>query len=140
MSKLSVGFIRASLIYLLVGITIGVTMAIPGGYSWLSAVAMGQPNIAHAHANLLGFMLMMVMGVAYHIFPRFTGNPIRKAWMAWTNFWCTQIGTGFMVLGFLVRGLAPWLVPLGAVVQATGLILFVIIMLQIVRPVQRLTL
>jgi cbb3-type cytochrome oxidase subunit 1 len=138
MSKLSVGFVRASLIYLLVGVSLGLTMAIPGGFSWLATVGMGQPSIAHAHSNLLGFMLMMVMGVAYHIFPRFTGNPIRRPWMSWANFWCTQVGTAGMVLGFLVRGLVPWLVPVAAVVQTTGLVLFVVVMLQVVRPVQRL--
>jgi len=138
MSRLSVGFIRASVIYLLVGLTIGLTMAIPGGYSWMANVAMGQPSIAHAHSNLIGFMLMMVMGVAYHIFPRFVGNPIKYPWTTWANFWFCQVGTSGMILGFLVRGLVPWLVPVAAVIQTVGVLFFIFNMLQVVRPVQRL--
>ena len=104
----------------------------------MANVAMGQPSIAHAHANLLGFMVMMVMGVAYHIFPRFTGNPIKRPWMATANFWLVQVGTAGMVLGFLVRGLVPWLVPAAAVLQTAGMVCFVVNMLQVVAPVKKL--
>lgn len=138
MSNLSVGFIRASVVYLLIGISFGLIMAIPGGYAWLAEAGRGQPTIAHAHSNLLGFMLMMVMGVAYHIFPRFSGHPIRRMWMAWANFWGCQVGTAAMVMGFLVRGLLPWLVPVGAVIQVAGVVFFALNMFQVVRPVKRL--
>jgi len=138
MSNLSVGFIRTSVIYLLIGISFGLTMAIPGGYAWLAEAGRGQPTIAHAHSNLLGFMLMMVMGVAYHIFPRFSGYPIRRMWMAWANFWFCQVGTATMITAFLIRGLVPWLLPIGASVQVVGLIFFAINIFDTVRPVKKL--
>ncbi|HYF92655.1 MAG TPA: hypothetical protein VD969_10410 [Symbiobacteriaceae bacterium] len=138
MSNLSVGFIRTSVVYLLIGITFGLIMAIPGGYAWMAEVLRGQPTIAHAHSNLLGFTLMMIMGVAYHIFPRFSGNPVRRMWMAWANFWFCQAGTALLVTGFLVRGLAPWIVPTGATLQVIGLAFFAINMFDVVRPVQKL--
>lgn len=138
MSNLSVGFIRTSVVYLLIGITFGLIMAIPGGYAWLAEALRGQPTIAHAHSNLLGFVLMMIMGVAYHIFPRFSGYGIKRMWVAWANFWCCQVGTALMVTGFLVRGLAPWMVPTGASIQVTGLVFFAVNMFQVVRPVQKL--
>ena len=138
MSNLSVGFIRASVVYLLVGITFGLIMAIPGGFAWLAEAGRGQPTTAHAHSNLLGFMLMMIMGVAYHIFPRFSGYPVRRMWMAWANFWCCQIGTAGMVTAFLVRGLVPWLLPIAATVQVAGVICFALNMFDTVRPVKKL--
>ncbi|MDF2626917.1 MAG: cytochrome c oxidase subunit [Symbiobacteriaceae bacterium] len=138
MSNLSVGFIRTSVVYLLIGISFGLTMAIPGGLSWLMEVGRGQPTTAHAHANLLGFMLMMVMGVAYHIFPRFSGHPIRRMWMAWANFWSCQVGTALMVLGLLFRGIVPVMLPIGASVQVLGIVFFAINMFQVVRPVKKL--
>ncbi len=138
MSRLSVSFIRGSIIYLLIGMSFGLIMALPGGHAWLAAIGMGLPTLAHAHAMLLGFMLMMVMGVAYHIFPRFTGNPVRQPWMAQFNLWGCHIGTAAMVLGFLFRGALPWLLPAGALVQTVGLACFAINMLQIVRPLQRI--
>jgi len=138
MSRLSVAFIRTSIAYLLLGVALGAIMAFPGGFSWLWALGQGQPTIAHAHSNLLGFMLMMVSGVAYHIFPRFTGNPLRWPWLAWANFWGCQIGTAGMVTGFLVRGLVPWLLPAAALTQTFGLICFGINIWQVVRPLNRL--
>lgn len=138
MSNLSVAFIRASILYLFLGITIGVIMAFPGGHSWLNNVALGNPTTAHAHALLLGFMMMMVAGVGYHIFPRFTGNPVRRPWMAWGHFWASQVGTTGMVTGFLCYGLVPWLLPVAAVSQVIGLTLFGLNMWQVVRPLRRL--
>ncbi len=138
MSNLSVAFIRGSISYLLVGISFGLIMAFPGGFSWLSALGAGQPTTAHAHAMLLGFMMMMVTGVAYHIFPRFTGNPVARPWTAWANFWACQVGTAGMVLGFLFRGALPWLLPVGGVTQFIGLLLFAHNMWQVVRPLRRL--
>lgn len=118
--------------------TLGLIMALPGGYAWLSAVGKGTPSIAHAHALLPGFMLMMVMGTAYHIFPRFTGNPIRSTLVVFLNFWACQLGTAGMVAGFLFRGMVPWLMPVGGVLQTIGLALFVFCMLQVVKPMRRL--
>lgn len=139
MSHLSVAFIRSSMIYLLVGITLGAIMAFPGGFALLSAMGRGNPTIAHAHVQLLGFLVMMVAGVAYHIFPRFTGNPLLHPNVAWAHFWFSQIGTAGMVLGFLFRGPTPWLLPVAAVVNVAGLCCFCYNMLQVVRPLQRLS-
>lgn len=72
MSLLSVAFVRASILYLFTGILLGLIMAFPSGYAWLSGLALGNPSFAHAHVP--GFMLIMVSGVAYHIFPLFTGQ------------------------------------------------------------------
>lgn len=138
MSNLSVAFIRASIAYLVVGILLGVIMAFPGGLGWLAGHGAGSPSVAHAHALLLGFMLMMVSGVAYHIFPRFTGNPLRYPPLSWVNFWLCQAGTAGMVLGFLCRGILPWLLPVAAVTQVIGLLCFAYNMWTVVKPMKRL--
>lgn len=139
MSRLSVAFIRASFGFLLFGILLGLIMACPGGYSWLSGLGHGSPNLAHAHANLLGFLMHMVAGVAYHIFPRFTGNPIPWPKLAWAQFYAGLAGTVLMILGFLFQGRLPWLLPTGAVIQVFGLVTFAILMFTVVKPLQRLS-
>jgi hypothetical protein len=136
MSTLSVGFIRSSIVYLLVGVTFGLIMAFPGGYSWLNNIGLGNANLAHAHSNLLGFMLLMVMGVAYHIFPRFTGNPLKYPQVAWVNFWGCVTGAGGMVLGFLFRGTLPWLLPLGGMAEVVGIACFAFNIFQVVKPLK----
>lgn len=139
MSRLSVAFIRASFGFLLFGILLGLIMALPGGYSWLSNLGHGSPNIAHAHSNLLGFLMHMVAGTAYHIFPRFTGNPIKWPKVAWAHFYAGVSGTTLMILGFLLQGRMPWLLPVGAVVQVCGLVTFSVLMFTVVKPLKRLS-
>ncbi|HEX6588350.1 MAG TPA: hypothetical protein VF039_04960, partial [Longimicrobiales bacterium] len=63
-------FIRSSLFWLGVGVVLGVLMT-----AWPAAI---QYRTAHMHANLLGFVSMMIFGVAYHVMPRFSGNPLRS--------------------------------------------------------------
>ena len=58
------GFLRASLLWLVVGTSLGAAMAIHPAW------AVYRP--AHLHALLLGFVMMMIAGVAYHVIPRFT--------------------------------------------------------------------
>jgi cbb3-type cytochrome oxidase subunit 1 len=37
---------------------------------------------AHLHMNLLGFVAMMIFGVAYHVIPRFTGHSLHSRRLA----------------------------------------------------------
>ena len=60
-------FIKTSLGYLLFGVLLGTLM------SWDSLV-IERLRFVHIHINLLGFMTMMIAGVAYHVIPRFAGR------------------------------------------------------------------
>jgi len=62
--------IAGSLIALLAGSTIGLAM----GVGWLTLA--WRP--AHAHLQSLGFVTLMIQGVAYHALPRFAGVPLRR--------------------------------------------------------------
>ncbi|HUH12501.1 MAG TPA: hypothetical protein VMK65_05305 [Longimicrobiales bacterium] len=68
------GFIRSALVWLAVGLALGVAMA-------FVQVALGW-RPAHMHANLLGFVSMMIFGVAYHVIPRFAGAPLHRPSLA----------------------------------------------------------
>jgi len=62
-------FIKAGLIYAVIGALLGITMAINPSLS--------HPlRFIHIHLNLLGFMTMMVSGVAYHVLPRFSARTL----------------------------------------------------------------
>ena len=114
-------FIRSSLLWLGGGVVLGVWMAIS------PQAAIYRP--AHMHANLLGFVSMMIFGVAYHVIPRFTGAPLRSRRVAQVHLWVANAGLASMVGGWLLR---PWLweigsaaVMIGAVTSATGAFLFI---------------
>ncbi|GJL77754.1 MAG: hypothetical protein NPINA01_07430 [Nitrospinaceae bacterium] len=62
-------FIKAGLIYALIGAVLGMAMAIEPSLS-------GRIRFVHIHLNLLGFMTMFVAGVAFHVLPRFNARPV----------------------------------------------------------------
>ena len=84
MSKTSLGFIYTGMIYLLIGITLGVLFFLIPEMRALRTI--------HAHLNLVGFLLFIIFGVAYHILPRFKGRPLYSESLAWWQFWLANIG------------------------------------------------
>lgn len=114
-------FIRSSLAWLGVGVTLGVAMAVHP--AWLAF----RP--AHMHANLLGFVSMMIFGVAYHVIPRFTGRPLQNPRLAALHFWLANLGLAGMVAGFVLR-VYRWqagtaVLSAGGVLSAIGAFLFI---------------
>src|SRR3990172_12429647 len=90
MSKTTLGFIYASLLYLFLGATLGVGFFIIPEARVLRTV--------HTHWNLVGFVTFMIFAVAYHVLPRFRGRPLYSERMAVAQFWLAQIG----LLGLLI--------------------------------------
>ena len=106
-------FVRASLIWFTLGITLGVVMA---AYPpWV----VYRP--AHAHMNVVGFITMMVFGVGYQLLPRLFGHPLHSRALALAHVWLANVGLAAMVTGFV---LAPNVGRGSAWVTATGGILF----------------
>ncbi len=102
-------FIRASLLWFAAGIAMGLAMAIHP--AWI----VYRP--AHAHMNLVGFVVMMIFGVGYQMLPRFFGHPIHsKAW-AEAHVWLANLGLAGLVAGFF---LAPNIGSAGMTVTAIG--------------------
>ena len=105
-------FVKASVAWLALGATLGVAMAA------YPAWTVYRP--AHAHMNLLGFVTMMIYGVAFHVIPRFTGNPLHDRRVAGAQWWVTNAGLALMVIGFVLRATRGVPVSLATIVLATG--------------------
>ena len=108
-------FIRASLLWFVAGITLGLAMAIHP--AWV----VYRP--AHAHMNLVGFVVMMIFGVGYQMLPRFFGHPIHSRGLAVAHIWLANIGLAGMVAGFF---LAPHIGDASIPVTASGGVLWAI--------------
>ena len=113
-------FLKASLLWLAAGTTVGVAMATaPRLLAW-------RP--VHLHALLLGFVAMMIFGVAYHVIPRFTGMPLRHPRAAGAHWWIANGGLLLLVTGFALRALAmdgaALLLAAGGSASALGAYLF----------------
>jgi cytochrome c oxidase cbb3-type subunit 1 len=115
-------FIRAALVWLGVGVLLGLSMAF-----WPGRALAWRP--AHVHANLLGFVSMMIFGVADHVIPRFTGHPLHSRRVAGVHLWVANGGLALLVAGWIARvwwgAAGQGLVHAGALVSAAGAGLFI---------------
>ena len=105
-------FVKASVAWLALGAALGVAMAA------YPAWTVYRP--AHAHMNLLGFVTMMIYGVAFHVIPRFTGNPLHERRIAGAQWWTSNAGLALMVVGFVLRATNGIPVSLATIVLAAG--------------------
>jgi cbb3-type cytochrome oxidase subunit 1 len=115
-------FLKSALVWLALGALLGLAMILHP--AWL----VYRP--AHLHMNLLGFVTMMIAGVAYHVIPRFTGHPLASRRAAGAHVWLANAGLSLMVAGFGLqgRGVASWqlLLGLGGALSAAGVALFIV--------------
>jgi heme/copper-type cytochrome/quinol oxidase subunit 1 len=122
MDRFVIGFIKSSLVWLGAGVLLGLGMAVLPG-----EMAVYRP--AHMHANLLGFVSMMIFGVAYHVIPRFTGQPLHSRTLPQLHLWLANTGLAVMIIGWFLRVAAPGaaavLVPAGGVLSAVGTAFFI---------------
>jgi cytochrome c oxidase cbb3-type subunit 1 len=102
-------FIRASLLWFVGGIALGLAMSIHP--AWV----VYRP--AHAHMNLVGFVVMMIFGVGYQMLPRFFGHPIHSRALAEAHIWLANLGLAGLVAGFF---LAPTIGSAGMMIVAVG--------------------
>ena len=77
-------FLKASVSWLAMGVTLGVAMGIKPAWSIY--------RTAHLHMLLLGFVAMMIFGVAYHVIPRFTGHALHSRTVAGWHWWLSNVG------------------------------------------------
>ncbi len=89
------GFLRASLCWLVAGVTLGLTMATFPAFIIYRTV--------HIHMLTLGFVTMMIAGVAYHVFPRFAATPLHSRNLARIHLVLANVGLALLATGFAVR-------------------------------------
>lgn len=102
-------FIKASLVWLTLGVTVGVAMAAHPAWT------IYRP--AHLHMLVLGFVTMMIYGVAYHVVPRFSGTALYSHRAPAWHLFASNTGLALMVIGFVLRATG---VTLSTIILATG--------------------
>jgi heme/copper-type cytochrome/quinol oxidase subunit 1 len=123
-------YIKTSFVFLALGLLLG-------GWMSVSEFVLGvyPPRLyltAHAHLLLVGFMLMMVMGVATWMFPRPARDDTRyRPGLAEAVYWVMTLSTAVRAAAEILAPLsgAPavrWIVALGGLGQLAGAGLFVL--------------
>ena len=121
-------FIKTAIAFLVVGLAIGTRILIR------REVFLRPPSLyevsAHTHAILVGFVMMMILGVALWLFPRAErGEQQYDPRLTAAAYWLLTIGTAGRIASELVRAYstALWLrsaVVTGGLAQFAGIALF----------------
>ena len=107
-------FLKSSLAWLGAGVSLGVAMAVYPPWALY--------RTAHLHMNLLGFVTMMIFGVALHVIPRFTGHPLHSRRLATGQWWLANAGLALFVAGLVLLPNTSFGVPARMVVATGGLL------------------
>jgi cbb3-type cytochrome oxidase subunit 1 len=121
-------FLKTAIGFLILGIGLGVWMLVrrelfgvwPTPW-WISA---------HTHAILVGFVILMIFGVALWMFPRPAKDERQfDPRFAEAAYWLITLGTTARVVSELIRAqtdaaVVRWMVVLGGSAQALGMALF----------------
>ncbi len=130
-------YIKTSFVFLLAGLLLGAWIIVSefvGGHY--------PPRLfitAHVHLLLVGFMLMMVMGVATWMFPRpARDDTAYRPELAEAVYWIMSLATALRAAGELLAGFSPspaqrLLIAAGGLGQVLGALLFVFNMWRRVR-------
>ncbi|HET6700470.1 MAG TPA: cbb3-type cytochrome c oxidase subunit I [Gemmatimonadaceae bacterium] len=131
-------FLKTGITFLVIGLFLGLWMMVQrelgGGMAGPYAIS------AHTHAILVGFVMMMILGVALWLFPRPAKDDTRYTPRAaeWA-YWLVTVGTAARVIGELARPTvqARWLgvaIVVTGVFQVAGILLFFYTMWARIRP------
>jgi hypothetical protein len=121
MPRLSVWFVRASFVHLLLGLFFGALILSQKGISFYPPVWNLFP--LHVEFLLTGWLVQLAMGVAFWIIPRFSnGSPRGPVGLVWLSF-------AFLNAGILITALQFWhpnALFIGRVTEVCATILFII--------------
>ncbi len=129
MPRLSVWFVRASLIYLLLGFFFGALLLAQKGIPFYTPVWYLFP--LHMEFLLVGWLIQLAMGVAFWVIPRFSsGSPRGPVGLVWFSFALINAGILIGILQFWF----PVVVLIGRIAEVVAGILFVIGSWRRVKP------
>lgn len=131
MPRLSTWSIRASLLYLLIGVTFGQLMLFNKGIPIDGRIWLLLP--AHIEFLLVGWMAQLALAVAHWIIPRFRGGE-------YGNLALARLSFGLLNAGVLMAGLGPplgappWIVLAGRLAEVGAVISYAVYIWPRIRP------
>jgi hypothetical protein len=121
-------YVKTAFVFLLLGLALGAHVTVE-----VNVRGRGVPwplITAHVHLLLVGFMLMLVFGVATWMFPRPARDDARyRPWLAETVYWLLTVSTAVRAAGELAAAVSGRrgtpLAALGGLGQVLAGVLFV---------------
>lgn len=121
MPRLTVWFLRAAIVHMLVGFTLGALLLIHKGTAGLPW--MWRFLSVHVDMLLLGWMSQLAMGVAFWILPRF-GTRRGVVWLAWVAWVAVNLGVGMVFVAAWMRP-PQWVWVVARTLEVGGVVAFV---------------
>lgn len=106
---MGVAFIKVSVLYFMIGVTLGLYIGIADQFQYTSA---------HAHINLLGWVSSALAGVIYLQIPRLGSNRLARV-----HFWLFTIGIPLLIFSMICFALGMF--EVGVPLSAVGSILII---------------
>jgi hypothetical protein len=94
-------FYGIALVALLAGLSIGLGMA----FHALPVAFLGQGRLAHIHLNLLGFVMLTIIGTMHNLFPTVLNTRLHSPRLARVTFFVLPSAVVLLVAGFLLSNL-----------------------------------
>ncbi|SEO57460.1 hypothetical protein SAMN04490248_10739 [Salinihabitans flavidus] len=118
MRGVSLWFFATGVLFAVLGMIWGIQM---------SATADHTLSPAHAHLNLLGFVVFALAGLYYHLVPRAAEGPLAKA-----HYVLALLGVGMIVPGIVqaVHETSETLAKGGSFLTVLAMVLFLVIVLR----------
>jgi cbb3-type cytochrome oxidase subunit 1 len=130
--------LKTAIAFLGVGLILGGWIMI--GREFRGASPSPYLTSAHTHAIFVGFVMMMIFGVALWLFPRPEKGDVRYSpRIAGAAYWLVTAGTAARIVGELLHlitrgGWLSWFVVLAGLAQILGIGMFFYTMWSRIRP------
>ncbi len=131
-------YLKTAIAFLGVGLALGGWMMIQREFRGRAPSA--YLTSAHTHAIFVGFVMMMILGVALWLFPRpEKGDTVYRPGLVSAAWWLVTTGTGARILGELLhlrtRSIwLSWFVAFAGLAQILGIGTFFYTMWSRIRP------
>ncbi len=99
---LGIRFLKASLIYFIIGVTMGAIITIEPIYNFVVLSKLFER--AHAHINLIGWVSLSIIGFMYYAILENLDKPLYSEKLANMGFWLINIGISAEFIALLVGG------------------------------------
>ncbi len=101
---LGVKFLKVSLIYFIIGVTMGAIMTIGPIYDFIVLSKLFER--AHAHINLIGWLSLSIIGFIYYLLLKNPDKPLFSEKLGDMGFWLINIGICAEFVALLTGGYA----------------------------------
>lgn len=108
MPRLSKWMLRAALVYLALGFTLGALLLANKGIPFLPILWRLLP--VHVEVVLFGWLVQFALGVGFWILPRYPGGSRGNETLAWISCGLLNLGILLAILPALDDAAGPWLV------------------------------